>query len=70
MTQCVANTTVLGEYGCGAEWNTYIGCIAALPPAAENWACSSPGFPPQPAFPACDPELTAVFNCLYYPTAP
>jgi hypothetical protein len=70
IVQCVANTTLFAEYGCGTEWNAYTACIAALPPAAENWDCSFPGYPAQPAFPHCDPELNAVFNCLYYPTAP
>jgi hypothetical protein len=66
IADCVSNTTFFNDYaGCGTEWNGYLGCIAALPPAAANWACG-PGFPPGPLSPNCDPELTAVYTCLGY----
>jgi hypothetical protein len=62
---CLDNTTFLNDVGCAAEWSAYLGCIAGLPPAAENWICS-PGFPAQPLPPNCDRELAAIFTCLGY----
>lgn len=67
ISDCVSNTTFFNDYaGCGAEWNAYLGCTAGLPPAAANWDCSFPGFPPQPLSPNCDSELNALYVCLGY----
>ncbi len=67
ISDCVSNTAFFSDYaGCGAEWNAYLGCTAGLPPAAANWDCSFPGFPPQPLSPNCDPQLNAVYACLGY----
>jgi hypothetical protein len=67
ISDCVSNIGFFSDYTvCGAEWNAYLGCIAGLPPAAANWDCSSPGFPPRPLSPNCDPELTTVYGCLGY----
>jgi hypothetical protein len=67
INDCVSNTAFFAGYaGCGGEWNAYLGCTAGLPPAAANWDCSFPGFPPQPLSPNCDPELTALYVCLGY----
>ena len=67
IADCVSSTTYFADYaGCGTEWNAYLGCTAGLPPAAANWDCSFPGFPPQPLSPNCDPELTALYTCLGY----
>ena len=63
---CAAGITLFGYYGCGAEWRAYVDCTAAVPPAAENWDCSQPGFPPSPLPPNCDPEFNAVLVCLGY----
>jgi hypothetical protein len=67
IADCVSSTTFFTDYsGCGTEWNGYLGCITGLPPAAANWDCSFPGFPPSPLSPNCDPELTALYTCLGY----
>lgn len=51
------------ELGCGTEWNAYMRCNAATPPAASNWDCSFPGLPAVPASPNCDAELGAAYAC-------
>src|SRR5450631_913793 len=67
ITDCVSNTAFFADYaGCGTAWSAYLGCTAGLPPAAANWDCSFPGFPPQPLSPNCDPELNALYGCLGY----
>lgn len=66
VAECVASVTVFGYYGCAAEYTAYIGCIAGLPPPAENWDCSLPGFPPNPMRPLCTAEEYAVLVCLGY----
>ncbi len=66
ISDCVSTTSYFSSGSCGAEWNGYLGCITGLPPAAANWDCSFPGFPPTPLSPACDPELTALYTCLGY----
>jgi hypothetical protein len=67
IADCVSSTSFFADYSsCGGEWNGYLGCITALPPAAASWDCSFPLFPPQPLFPNCDPELTALYVCLGY----
>jgi hypothetical protein len=67
IADCVSSTTFFTDYsGCGTAWNAYLGCITGLPPAAANWDCSFPGFPPTPLSPNCDPELTALYTCLGY----
>jgi hypothetical protein len=68
VADCVGNVLIFDYYGCGAEWIGYIGCVAGLSPAAENWDCSFPGFPAQPLTPpACVPEVNAFLICLGYP---
>src|SRR4051812_17460451 len=64
----VSLTTLFSDYypSCAGEWNGSLGCIPALPPAAANWDCSSPGPPPLPLSPNCDAELNAVYVCLGY----
>jgi hypothetical protein len=59
---CVLNRDAFIAYGCGAEWDGYLGCIAAQPPPAENWICP-PGIPPFAI--NCDPEFYTALNCLY-----
>jgi hypothetical protein len=67
ITNCVGNTQFFTTYtSCGAEWNAYIACVAAVPPPAENWDCSLPGFPPQPAAPNCVSEINYLYGCLGY----
>ena len=68
IAECVSTISLFSYYyaSCGGEWNGYLGCITALPPAAANWDCSSPGFPPLPLSPNCDAELNAVYACLGY----
>lgn len=48
--------------GCEAEWNAYLRCHAAVPPAGDNWTCF-PGFQSQPAFPVCDAEFVEALSC-------
>lgn len=66
VSDCLANADFFAEFGCRSEWNVYLACVATIPPAAENWDCSFPGFPPFPAPPNCEPELLAAFACAGY----
>jgi trypsin len=67
ISSCVDDAFFFAEYlGCNSEWNAYIGCFANVSPAAENWDCSTPGFPPQLQPPNCDAELGALFTCIGY----
>jgi hypothetical protein len=64
---CLSDTVFYAEYfPCGVEWNGYQGCIASVPPPAQNWDCSFPGFPAVPVSPNCDAEVGALLTCLGY----
>lgn len=63
MSECGLNASFFSDVGCGAEWNAFLVCSTAVPPAEENWDCSFPGFPPFPLPPNCDAELTEAFVC-------
>jgi len=56
---CLGFTTDLFA-GCETEWNAYLRCHAAVPPAEENWLCS-PGTQSQPI--TCDPEFFEALAC-------
>ena len=64
ISDCLSNTDYFNAFGCGAEWNVFLGCIEGLSPAAENWFCSA-GSAPFPQSPNCDDEVNAIFACLY-----
>jgi hypothetical protein len=63
VNDCVLNASFFADLGCGMSWKAYLRCVAAVPPAAANWDCSFPGFPPFPASPNCDAELFEAFAC-------
>jgi hypothetical protein len=65
MTNCMGETAIFDDpsVNCGAEWRTYMGCVSDLPPAAENWDCSLPGFTPFTAPGVCEDELINAFVC-------
>ena len=64
VSDCVGEAGFFSDYfNCGAEWNTYLKCIGNVPPAAENWDCSFPGFPASPTGDNCAQELTDVYVC-------
>lgn len=63
MSECTLNAGFFADFGCGAEWNAFLACSTSISPAAENWDCSFPDFPPFPAPPNCDPELMEAFTC-------
>jgi hypothetical protein len=62
---CVGEASFFDDpsVGCGEEWKAYLRCASALPPAAENWDCSFPGFAPITAPGVCEPMLTDAFIC-------
>jgi hypothetical protein len=66
ITDCLLNASFFADVGCGAEWNAVLACVGAVPPDAEHWDCSFPGFPPFPNPPLCESELDAAFTCLGY----
>lgn len=66
MESCVSNIGLATYYGCGPEYSSYIACGGGLSSDAENWDCSTPGFPPAPMPPACQDEYYAFLGCLGY----
>ena len=67
VNDCISNQFFFEYYfGCGAQFNEFNRCVRDVPPAAENWNCSYPGFTPSPLPPNCDAELAAVFTCAGY----
>jgi Trypsin len=64
-SQCVAECAPFHQLfpGCQAELNAYWQCMAALPPAAENWICD-PAFIPQPV--SCQEEFFNALGCAGY----
>jgi hypothetical protein len=52
------------ENECEDEWGSFLACVAATPPARENWFCETPFFDPLPPAPACSPLVTAALDCL------
>jgi secreted trypsin-like serine protease len=59
---CVAECAPFAQIfpNCQAELNGYWRCVAALPPAAENWICD-PSFIAQPV--TCQEEFFAALGC-------
>jgi hypothetical protein len=67
VNDCISNWFFFEYYfACGAQFNDYNRCVRNVPPDAENWDCSYPGFTPTPVPPNCDAELAAVFTCAGY----
>ena len=67
VSNCVAQEQILDYYyACGGPWKDYLRCVGGVAPAAENWDCSFPGFPADPAPGSCDEELNNVYACFYY----
>lgn len=64
LSDCEIQAQFFDEFGCGAEWTDVLGCLATVPPDAENWDCTFQGSPPFPLPPNCDPEWLAAFECL------
>lgn len=54
------------ENDCEDEWAQVLACVAATPPAEENWTCE-PFAETLPRPPACDPYVIAALDCLYPP---
>jgi hypothetical protein len=63
--ECIAGAAEFASFfpGCQPEVEAYFQCIAALPPAEENWACS-PDFLPQPL--GCDDPFFVALACGGY----
>lgn len=62
-SDCIAGCQELGQFSpiaCPASFDNYYQCVAALPPAAENWICD-PTFIPPPV--ACQEEFFAALAC-------
>ena len=62
-SDCIAGCQELGQFfpiACLAPLDAYYQCVAALPPAEENWICD-PTFIPQPV--ACQEEFFAALGC-------
>jgi hypothetical protein len=55
------------ENECEDEWASFLGCVAATPPAEENWYCETPFRDPLPTVPACNDYAAAALDCLYPP---
>jgi hypothetical protein len=51
---------------CEDEWATFLGCVAATPPAEENWSCE-PFFDWLPHAVECESLITDALDCLYPP---
>ncbi len=64
LSDCEVQAQFFDEVGCGAQWTDVLGCLASVPPDAENWDCTFQGSPPFPLPPNCDPEWLAAFECL------
>jgi trypsin len=62
---CIGGAAELGSFfpGCQPEIEAYWQCIAALPPAEENWICEPGGFP-QPV--GCDDPFFVALACGGY----
>ncbi len=65
VTDCLDNYNSVATQGCAAQQSNYLSCVASTPAAAANWTCGNAGRDRAPQTTICEPQIDAVFQCLY-----
>ena len=62
---CLDNYNSNANQGCETPEISYLNCVASTPSAAPNWTCSDAGRTRSPQTTLCQPQVDAIFQCLY-----
>jgi secreted trypsin-like serine protease len=65
VSDCLFSYDSAAAQGCETPQANYLNCVASTPSAAANWTCGNAGRDPYPQTTLCQPQIDAIFQCLY-----